>query len=62
MLAALFIAHMLNRSLKARTFFRMGVLLPNVTSIVAVTIIFAQLFGRDLAYCDARHGRRHVRT
>ena len=25
----------------------MGVLLPNITSIVAVTIIFAQLFGRD---------------
>ncbi|KAB8182900.1 carbohydrate ABC transporter permease [Microbispora catharanthi] len=47
LLAALFIAHMLNRSLHARTFFRMGVLLPNVTSIVAVTIIFAQLFGRD---------------
>ncbi|GGK89723.1 sugar ABC transporter permease [Sphaerisporangium melleum] len=47
LLAALFIAHMLNRSLKAKTFFRMGVLLPNVTSIVAVTIIFAQLFGRD---------------
>ncbi|KAA9378201.1 sugar ABC transporter permease [Microbispora cellulosiformans] len=47
LLAALFIAHMLNRSLRARTFFRMGVLLPNVTSIVAVTIIFAQLFGRD---------------
>ncbi len=47
LLGALFIAHMLNRSLRARTFFRMGVLLPNVTSIVAVTIIFAQLFGRD---------------
>jgi cellobiose transport system permease protein len=25
----------------------MGVLLPNVTSIVAVTIVFTQLFGRD---------------
>ncbi|SDR29337.1 carbohydrate ABC transporter permease [Thermostaphylospora chromogena] len=47
LMAALFIAHMLNRSLRARTFFRMGVLLPNVTSIVAITIIFAQLFGRD---------------
>jgi cellobiose transport system permease protein len=47
LLVALVVAHMLNRSLRARTFFRMGVLLPNVTSIVAVTIIFAQLFGRD---------------
>ncbi|MEV7808538.1 sugar ABC transporter permease [Microbispora sp. NPDC088329] len=47
LLAALFIAHMLNRRLRARTLFRMGVLLPNVTSIVAITIIFAQLFGRD---------------
>jgi cellobiose transport system permease protein len=44
---ALAIAHLLNYRLRGRTFLRMGVLLPNVTSVAAVTIIFVQLFGRD---------------
>ncbi|MGC9665824.1 carbohydrate ABC transporter permease [Planosporangium sp. 12N6] len=44
---ALGIAHLLNYRLRGRTFVRMGVLLPNVTSVAAVTIIFVQLFGRD---------------
>ncbi|MFD4668114.1 carbohydrate ABC transporter permease [Lentzea sp. NPDC058450] len=44
---ALGLAHVLNSRLRAKTLFRMGVLLPNVTSLVAVAIIFAQLFGRD---------------
>ena len=42
---ALVIAHVLNRSLRVRTFFRMGILLPQVTSLVAVALIFTQLFG-----------------
>lgn len=44
---ALAIANLLNHRIRARTVFRMGVLLPNVTSVAAVTLIFAQLFGRD---------------
>ena len=44
---ALGLAHLLNYRLRGRTFVRMGVLLPNVTSVAAVTIIFVQLFGRD---------------
>jgi cellobiose transport system permease protein len=44
---ALFIAQLLNRKVRTRTLFRMGVILPNITSVAAVTIIFAQLFGRD---------------
>lgn len=44
---ALGLAHLLNTRLRFRTLFRMGVLVPNVASLVAVTIIFAQLFGRD---------------
>jgi cellobiose transport system permease protein len=44
---ALIIAHTLNARLRMRTLFRMGVLLPNVTSIVAVALVFAQLFSRD---------------
>jgi cellobiose transport system permease protein len=42
---ALVIAHVLNRSLRVRTFFRMSILLPQVTSLVAVALIFSQLFG-----------------
>ena len=47
LLLALFLAHLLNTKLRARTFFRMSVLLPQVTSLVAVALIFAQLFSRD---------------
>ncbi|HUQ61624.1 sugar ABC transporter permease [Lentzea sp.] len=46
-LFALGIAALLNRKVRTRTLFRMGVILPNITSVAAVTIIFAQLFGRD---------------
>lgn len=44
---AILIANMLNRKIRMQTFFRLGMLLPNVTSVVAVAVIFSQLFGRD---------------
>ncbi len=44
---ALGLAHLLNTKLRARTFFRMFVILPQVTSLVAVALIFTQLFSRD---------------
>jgi cellobiose transport system permease protein len=44
LLLALWIAHILNTKLRGRTFFRMSVLLPQVTSLVAVALIFTQLF------------------
>ena len=47
LLIALWLAHLLNTKLRARTFFRMCVLLPQVTSLVAVALIFTQLFSRD---------------
>ncbi len=47
LLLALWLANMLNRSLRARTFFRMSVLVPNITSIAAVAIIFGQVFSTD---------------
>jgi len=47
LLIALWLAHLLNTKLRARTFFRMCVLLPQVTSLVAVALIFAQLFSHD---------------
>jgi cellobiose transport system permease protein len=47
LLIALWLAHLLNTKLRARTFFRMAVLLPQVTSLVAVALIFTQLFSRQ---------------
>jgi cellobiose transport system permease protein len=44
---ALGLAHLLNTQLRARTLFRMCVILPQVTSLVAVALIFTQLFSRD---------------
>jgi cellobiose transport system permease protein len=47
LLMALGLAHLLNQRLRGQTAFRLGLLLPNVTSVVAVAVIFSQLFGRD---------------
>ena len=47
LLLAIWLAHLLNRRLRAQTLFRIALLLPNVTSVVAVVVIFSQLFGRD---------------
>ncbi|MEU4546524.1 carbohydrate ABC transporter permease [Nonomuraea dietziae] len=44
---AIWLAHLINRPLRAQTFFRITLLVPNVTSVVAVVVIFSQLFGRD---------------
>jgi cellobiose transport system permease protein len=44
---SILLAHMINRRLRMQTFWRLGMLLPNVTSVVAVAVIFSQLFGRD---------------
>lgn len=47
LLLALALANLLNRNLKARTFFRMSVLIPNITSTAAVAIIFGQIFSTN---------------
>ncbi|MBB5158632.1 cellobiose transport system permease protein [Saccharopolyspora phatthalungensis] len=47
LLAALGIAALLDRPLRAGTVWRAGVLLPNVVSVVAVALVFGQLFARD---------------
>jgi cellobiose transport system permease protein len=47
LIMATVLAQVLNAKLKARTFWRMGVLLPNVTSVAAVGIIFSLIFARD---------------
>ena len=48
LLLALFLANLLNRPLlKAKTFWRMAIFVPNVTSVAAVAIVFGTLFQRD---------------
>jgi cellobiose transport system permease protein len=47
LLMAIGLAHLLNKRLRGQTFWRMSALLPNITSVAAVAIIFGQLFGRD---------------
>lgn len=48
LLLALFLANLLNRTtLRAKTFFRMAIFVPNVTSVAAVAIVFGMLFQRD---------------
>lgn len=44
---ALVIASMLNRKLRAQTWFRVGILLPYITPITASTLVFAVVFARD---------------
>lgn len=46
-IAAIFIAWMLDANLRAKTFWRMGVLLPYVVAPVAVSLIFSKLFADD---------------
>ncbi|WP_214408524.1 carbohydrate ABC transporter permease [Sphaerisporangium fuscum] len=53
LLFALWLAHLLNRPLRYQTLFRVTMLLPNVTSVVAVVVIFSQLFGREFGIINA---------
>jgi cellobiose transport system permease protein len=60
---ALGLAHLLNTKLRARTLFRMCVILPQVTSLVAVALIFTQLFSRDYGlvnYVLGAFGVHHI--
>ena len=45
---ALGIAHLLNYQLRGRTFFRVAMLMPYATSLAAATVIFLELFDKDL--------------
>jgi cellobiose transport system permease protein len=57
LLAAIGLAHLLNTRLRGQTLFRLGLLLPNVTSVVAVAVIFSQLFGRDFGLINWIQGQ-----
>ncbi|OZV77706.1 ABC transporter permease [Micromonospora echinospora] len=47
LLLALVVAALLNRKLRAQTWWRVGVLLPYVTPVTASTLIFSVVFARD---------------
>lgn len=47
LLIALVLASLLNQRLRGLTLLRMGVLIPIVTSVAAVGIVFSQIFDRD---------------
>ena len=47
LLMALLLASLLNRRLRAQTFYRVAILLPYVTPIVASSIVFVTFFSRD---------------
>jgi cellobiose transport system permease protein len=49
---ALFLADALSRRLRMRTLFRMGVLIPNVTSVAAVALIFGVIFAREFGLAN----------
>jgi cellobiose transport system permease protein len=44
LLLALLLANWLNKKMRLRTAFRMGILLPNITSVAAVGIVFGFIF------------------
>jgi cellobiose transport system permease protein len=47
-LLSLWLATLLNnQTLRAKTFWRMALLVPNVTPLVTVTLVFTSIFGRD---------------
>jgi len=47
LLMALFIAHLLNRVIRGKTFFRFGIIAPIVTSTAVIGLIFAQIFSKN---------------
>ncbi|MFV2020469.1 carbohydrate ABC transporter permease [Micromonospora sp. LOL_023] len=49
---ALIIASLLNRKLRAQTWFRVGILLPYITPITASTLLFAVFFARDFGVAN----------
>ncbi|MGI5500002.1 carbohydrate ABC transporter permease [Lentzea sp. CA-135723] len=60
LLMALVLASLLNQHLRAVTFLRMGVLLPIVTSVAAVGIVFSQIFDRDAGLVNGLLGLVNV--
>jgi cellobiose transport system permease protein len=60
LMIALVLAGLLNQRLRGLTFLRMGVLLPIVTSVAAVGIVFSQIFDRDAGMVNGLLGLVNV--
>ncbi|MFV2010558.1 MULTISPECIES: carbohydrate ABC transporter permease [unclassified Micromonospora] len=58
---ALIVASLLNRKLRAQTWFRVGVLLPYITPITASTLLFAVFFARDFGIANWALDVLHLR-
>jgi cellobiose transport system permease protein len=53
LLLALWLADMLNRNLRARTFWRIAIVVPNVTSVAAVAVVFGfGIFAKSYGVAD----------
>ncbi|HEV2528814.1 MAG TPA: sugar ABC transporter permease [Thermomicrobiales bacterium] len=50
---ALVLAFMLNQSIRGKSLYRIGFFIPNVTSIVAIAIVFGSLFGNQFGLINA---------
>jgi cellobiose transport system permease protein len=47
LLVALFLAHLLNKAIRGKLFFRSGIIAPIVTSTAVIGLIFSQIFSKD---------------
>lgn len=47
LILALILASTLNRRLRMKQIWRLGVFIPNITSVAAITIVFGSIFSRD---------------
>ncbi|TQJ05218.1 carbohydrate ABC transporter permease [Amycolatopsis cihanbeyliensis] len=56
LLIALVLASLLNQGLRKLTFLRVGVLLPIVTSVAAIGIVFSQIYDRDAGMVNGMLG------
>ncbi len=52
LLLALFMANLLNRAIRARVFFRIGMVVPIVTSTAVIGLVFSQLFSKDFGFIN----------
>ena len=50
---ALVLAFLLNQSIRGKTLFRIAYFIPNVTSLVAIAIIFSSIFGNQFGLLNA---------
>lgn len=60
LILAIFIAAMLDRNIRAKTFWRMSVLVPYVMAPVAVALIFSNMFGDQYGIINTMLGRLGV--